>query len=135
MTATSDVAYRMNADWTEMIHLEGREFIASTREPTGPWLQKYVPADELRVTSPIAEAVREVRVFEMEHRVIRADGTVGWTFSRAIPVFDANGTVEGWFGAASDVTARKEAEQEQSRAAGCNGHLINPSTCRTWRSC
>ena len=41
----------------------------------------------------------------------RADGGVGWTFSRAIPVLDEQGRVIEWFGAASDVTGRKESEQ------------------------
>ena len=39
------------------------------------------------------------------------DGTLGWTFSRAIPVRDQKGNVVEWFGAASDITARKQAEQ------------------------
>ena len=49
-------------------------------------------------------------MFELEHRVIRADGSLGWTFSRAVPILTAQGRVEEWLGAASDITARKEAE-------------------------
>ena len=39
------------------------------------------------------------------------DGTEGWTFSRAIPLLDENGVIVEWFGAASDITARKRAEE------------------------
>ena len=46
----------------------------------------------------------------MEHRVRQVDGTLGWTFSRAVPQFDAQGEILEWFGAASDVTERKRAE-------------------------
>jgi PAS domain S-box-containing protein len=46
----------------------------------------------------------------LEHRVIRLDGTVGWTFSRAIPLLDEAGEIVKWFGAASDITDRVEAE-------------------------
>ena len=42
---------------------------------------------------------------------MRVDGSLGFTFSRAIPLFDANGAVVEWIGAASDVTARKQAEE------------------------
>jgi PAS domain-containing protein len=49
-------------------------------------------------------------VFELEHRVRRADGTLGWTLSRAVPLMDAAGAITEWIGAASDVTARKQAE-------------------------
>jgi signal transduction histidine kinase len=36
---------------------------------------------------------------------------VGWTISRAVPIQDAKGEIVEWFGAASDVTARKAAEE------------------------
>jgi light-regulated signal transduction histidine kinase (bacteriophytochrome) len=43
------------------------------------------------------------------------DGTWGWTFSRAIPLLDVNGKIVEWFGTASDVTKRKQAEAEIRR--------------------
>lgn len=58
----------------------------------------------------IAAAIGQKSSFELEHRVRRADGTVGWTYSRAIPVLDAGGDLTGWLGAASDMSARKLAE-------------------------
>ena len=59
----------------------------------------------------IQRAIATKSVFELEHRVRRIDGTLGWTLSRAVPLFDANGHITEWFGAASDVTARKNAEE------------------------
>ncbi len=116
VTATSDVVYRMNPDWTEMWQLDGRAFLADTAAPDRSWLDTCIPADERgRVGAAIAAAVREKRTFELEHRVRRADGTVGWTFSRAIPILDAAGNVVEWFGAASDVTDRKRAEEALDR--------------------
>src|ERR1039458_10573805 len=50
-------------------------------------------------------------IFELEHRVLRVDGTLGWTYSRAIPLQDANGEIVEWLGAASDITVRKQAEE------------------------
>jgi signal transduction histidine kinase/DNA-binding response OmpR family regulator len=112
-TASSDVVYRMSADWAEMHHLVGREFIADTLEPSRAWLGKYIhPDDQAKVTAAIEEAIRTKRVFELEHRVIRLDGTLGWTFSRAVPIFDEAGEIREWFGAARDVTERKEAEEK-----------------------
>jgi len=119
VSATSDVVYRMSADWTEMRHLRGREFIADTHEPSRSWLVKYIPRDDQpHVLEAIHAAIRSKGVFELEHRVVRVDGTVGWTFSRAIPLLDGDGEIVEWFGAASDVTARKQAEQERERLVG-----------------
>ena len=111
VSATSDVVYRMSADWTELRHLEGREFIADTHEPSRSWLVKYIPPeDQPHVLEAIHTAIRSKGVFELEHRVMRVDGTFGWAFSRAIPMLAGNGEIKEWFGAASDVTARKQAE-------------------------
>lgn len=116
ISASSDAVYRMNADWTEMRHLQGREFIADTHEPNRSWLEKYIhPDDHRRVTEAIREAIRTKGVFELEHQVLRIDGTLGWTFSRAIPLMDKDGIVVEWFGMASDVSARKEAQEERER--------------------
>jgi signal transduction histidine kinase/ActR/RegA family two-component response regulator len=43
--------------------------------------------------------------------MLRRYGSLGWTFSRAVPLTDANGVILEWFGAASDVTERKVAEE------------------------
>lgn len=109
---SSDVVYRMSADWSQMYHLEGRDFIEDTSSPQGGWLAKYIhPDDQARVTAAIAEAIRTKDTFQLEHRVIRVDGSLGWTFSRAIPLLDARGEIVEWFGTASDVTERHRAEE------------------------
>ena len=40
VTASSDVVYRMSADWSEMFHIRGRDFIADTEDPSRTWLEK-----------------------------------------------------------------------------------------------
>jgi signal transduction histidine kinase len=42
---------------------------------------------------------------------------MGWTYSRAVPLLDVNGEIVEWFGAATDVTARKEAEEKYRKLA------------------
>ncbi|MGC9994515.1 MAG: PAS domain S-box protein [Terriglobia bacterium] len=112
VTASSDVVYRMSPHWSEMRQLRGQNFIADTEAPNRNWLQKYIhPDDQSRVVTAINEAIRSKSVFELEHRVLRVDGSLGWTLSRAIPLQDANGEIVEWFGTATDVTERKRAEE------------------------
>lgn len=109
--ASSDVVYSMSPDWKEMRHLTGRDFITDTTEPNSSWLDHYIhPEDQERVLAAIQEAIRCKNTFELEHRVLRVDGTLGWTFSRAIPILERNGEIVEWLGAASDISARKHAE-------------------------
>ncbi|WP_419899229.1 PAS domain-containing protein [Roseomonas sp. USHLN139] len=111
ISASSDAVYRMSPDWRELRQLQGRAFIADTDSPNAAWLEKYLlPEDQPRVRAAIAAALRDGRAFELEHRVIRADGSTGWTLSRAVPVLDAAGAVIEWLGTASDITERKRAE-------------------------
>ncbi len=117
LTATADVIYTMNADWSEMRHLQGKEFVADTAEPSRDWLNKYIHPDEQpRVTAAIADAIRTRSIFELEHQVLRVDGSLGWTLSRAVPLLGPDGEVVEWFGAAADTTERKKAEQALRRS-------------------
>jgi PAS domain S-box-containing protein len=113
ITAGSNVVYRMNADWNEMRQLRGQNFIHDTEKPNRNWIQEYIhPDDQSHVKAVINEAIRTKSIFELEHRVLRVDGTLGWTYSRAVPLLDAKGEIVEWFGAASDITARKHAEAQ-----------------------
>lgn len=113
VAASSDVVYQMNADWTEMQPLDGRNLVASNEAPISGWMQKNLPASEHpRVQAAIDYAIAHKSLFELEHRVIASDGSIGWTHSRAVPILDDNGRILEWFGTASDVTRRKRAEEE-----------------------
>ncbi|HUR97201.1 MAG TPA: PAS domain S-box protein, partial [Pyrinomonadaceae bacterium] len=116
VTVGSSTIYRMSPDWREMFQLDGAGFVADTEGPTTDWIETYLPPDERpRVEEAIARAIRTKDVFELEHRVKRVDGTVGWTLSRAIPLLDDAGEIKEWFGVASDVTARVKADQSFTR--------------------
>ena len=117
VTASSDVVFRMNRDWTEMRQLVGREFIADTQEPSRNWLTTYLRTqDQPRMLAAIGEAILSKSVFELEHQILRVDGSLGWTHSRAVPILDAEGEIVEWFGTATDITGRKLAEERLSQA-------------------
>ena len=109
--ASSDSIYTMNPDWTQMRQLMGKSFLVNTDRASATWLETYIPSTEQAyVRQIIQQAIDSKSLFELEHRVIRADGNIGWTFSRAIPLLDEQGTIQEWIGAASDITVRKEAQ-------------------------
>lgn len=113
LIATSDVIYSMSADWQVMRELDGRGFLKDANEPTIDWKTNHVYPDDLeKVNSAIEEAIKEKKIFQLEHRVLRADRSPGWTFSRAVPILDDRGEILEWFGTATDITERKRAEEE-----------------------
>jgi PAS domain S-box-containing protein len=114
-TAGTSMVYRMSADWRLMIQLDGRNILADTPEPIEGWAERYIlPADRPSVWAAIEDAIRTRSLFTLEHRVRLADGSVGWVFSRAVPILGPDGEIVEWFGAGTDVTARREAEDRQA---------------------
>ena len=114
VTATSDVVYMLSPDWEIMYELDGRGFLKSTAEPITGWREQNVHPDHRgMVDAAIAKAIASKSMFELEHKVNRADGSMGWTISRAVPILDASGEIIEWFGAATDITVRKEVELEK----------------------
>lgn len=112
VTATSDVIYTLSPDWAVMHELDGRGFLKDAHEPVTDWKSRNIYPDDLgMVNAAINASIAGKKIFELEHRVIRADGTPGWTFSRAVPILDKKGEIIEWFGVASDITERKKAEE------------------------
>ena len=112
VTASADVVYRMSPDWREMRQLDGRNFVADAPEPTTNWLQDYIhPQDQARVLAAIDTAIANKSMFELEHRVMRVDGELGWTLSRSVPLLNEDGAVVEWFGTASDITETRRVQQ------------------------
>ena len=111
VSATSQVVFRMSPDGSEMLELQGGGFVADTVKPTRDWLGYIYPDDRKLVSDAVDEAVRTGIAVDLEHRGLRRDGTVAWMSSRAVPVRNAAGEVLEWFGASSDITDRKRADE------------------------
>lgn len=112
VTTSSDIIYSMNADWSVMQNLKGNDFIPDTDNPDQIWVKRYIPEEDWStVSAAIQNAIADKSIFELEHRVIRVDGSYGWTHSRAVPMLNDQGEITEWFGAATDITANKQAEE------------------------
>ena len=133
LTASVQITYRMSADWSEMLEMVGKGFLADTlRSET--WLEQHIPdAEQPRVKEAIENAIRSKRVFELEHRVRRVDGSIGWTISRAVPIIE-DGEIVEWFGAASDNTAEREAEDALKHSEERLHSLVEGLSQLVWRA-
>lgn len=117
LMASSDAVYRMSPDWNEMYDLKGKGFLADTEDTNPLWVENYIPEeDQPHLLGAIHEAIRSKSIFELEHRVIRLDGTVGWVLSRAVPVLNEQGEIMEWLGTARDMTERVRTQESQREA-------------------
>ena len=133
--ASSEVLYRMSADWSEMWQLSGGGFLSDAVSPQQDWMKKYIPADEqIRVRGAIEEAIRSKTLFKLEHRVCGKDGSTGWVLSRAVPLIDSDGRIIEWIGAASDITKRKLIEESLRESEVRSRGLIEAYALATWEA-
>src|SRR5262249_283406 len=77
-----------------------------------------LPEDRAVTREAVAGALRERRVYDVEHRIRHKDGSVRWIWSRGHGVFAPDGSlrfIEGWN---LDVTPSKQAEEGPRASEG-----------------
>jgi diguanylate cyclase (GGDEF)-like protein/PAS domain S-box-containing protein len=88
----------------------------SAPNPEGLWAFDH-PEDAARVRSEIDLAKREMREYDIDHRIVCADGTVRHVQERGYWIFAADGSPERSYGTVLDITERKNAQAEIEYAA------------------
>ncbi|MFO1431526.1 MAG: PAS domain-containing protein [Candidatus Competibacteraceae bacterium] len=74
------------------------------------------PDDVALLHQAFTTAMQSVSVYELEHRIVRPDGSVRWIYNRAYPYFDAEGTLVRYIGTTLDITERKHDEERLRRS-------------------
>lgn len=112
--ASSDMVYRTNHDWSEVDVVGGSELLGPHGSLTPDWLDVLIhPDDRASVAASIARARATHTTFSAEHRVRNNAGEWSWVSSRAVPIRPIGGEVTEWFGAATDITARRKHDEHQ----------------------
>jgi diguanylate cyclase (GGDEF)-like protein/PAS domain S-box-containing protein len=78
------------------------------------WLEVVHPDDQERVQS-LLQTLLQVGSKDLEYRILRPDGEVRWIHNRAYLAHDASGAVIRVDGIATDITERKQAEEEKQK--------------------
>jgi PAS domain S-box-containing protein len=103
-----------------------REFTGASREDGyGAGWRMIVHPEHSEVTARAWQhAVETGGLYEIEHLIRRHDGESRWLLSRAVPLLDAEGNIQRWFGTATDIHEQKLAES-QLRAARDAAEVAN----------
>jgi PAS domain S-box-containing protein len=91
------------------------EYRAARPEPSAAsdpplWLDSVHPDEAAAVAEAWRDAVASGEPLQVEHRMAMADGSWRWHLSRAI-AFEHRGGSRRWFGTATDIHDRKQAEE------------------------
>ena len=76
------------------------------------WIKALYPGDRKRIFKEWYQAVEENLPFQSEFRLQRPDGEISWVFAQAIAETGNNGEIIGYVGTLTDITERKQVEEQ-----------------------
>jgi PAS domain S-box-containing protein len=79
------------------------------------WADAAHPDDRARLLEAWRAAIASGKAVEAEARMRSADGQYRWLLFRNVPLHDPSGRVVKWYGQSTDITERKQAEEERER--------------------
>jgi len=99
---------------THTTYWSAEEFSIYGLDPEGPspayevMLAKCIhPHDMDLLNQTFGAALQNHSVYELEHRILKPDGSIRWVYDRAHPYFDLNGRLAKYVGATLDITETK----------------------------
>ncbi len=76
------------------------------------WIDQIVPGDRKRVAEAYDALMADAPTIDVEYQILRADGGTRWIRTRGFQVRDAEGTLIRLTGIVTDITSRKNSENE-----------------------
>ena len=71
------------------------------------WLDSVHPDERDRVVNAWRAAVKREDAYDIEYRIVRADGEIRWIRDKAFPIRNASGEIYRVVGVAQDITVNK----------------------------
>jgi PAS domain S-box-containing protein len=68
------------------------------------------PDDAALLHESFTKAMQSCSVYELDHRIVRPDGSVRWVYDLAYPYLDEQGKLLRYVGTTLDITSRKQSE-------------------------
>lgn len=96
----------VNERWCEISGLSLEESVGEG------WVKALHPSDRQRIFQQWYQAVSENLPFRSEFRLQRGDGEISWVFAQAIAETGNNGEIIGYVGTLTDITERKQVEEQ-----------------------
>ncbi|KAB7769384.1 hybrid sensor histidine kinase/response regulator [Xanthomonas maliensis] len=110
--ASTQSLFSASADWSVLRPELGESDDGAVAQADPQWQQQVHPDDRAQLQHAIATAIAAVTSLDVEYRVLDEHGQLGWRLLRAVPLRDTQGAIVEWFGAATDITDTRQAEQQ-----------------------
>ncbi len=131
--ATAQIVWQTNADgeviednpnWRAYTGQSKQEFLGRG------WINALHPDDQQRTTDIWARAVKSKRSYDTEYRIKSRSGEYGYFAVRGVPIIDKEENVSGWIGTCTDITEKKNYENQliQAEKHAAIGRMVGSVT-------
>jgi PAS domain S-box-containing protein len=110
------VATMTAAGSVEHVNQRILDYTGRTLEELKDWRPLVHPDDLAMVMSRWARSIETGNPYEVEHRILRADGVYRWFYVHGLPMLDTEGRVIRWYHLLTDIDERKRAEESLQRS-------------------
>ena len=102
----------------EVVNRQVLAYFGKTVEGLKEWStsNEVHPDDLPAVISAWMRSVETACVYDVDHRLLGADGEYRWFHARGLPLCDIEGRVLRWYVLLTDINARKQAEEALTKA-------------------
>ena len=131
--ATAQIVWQTNVDgevvednpnWRAYTGQNKQEFLGRG------WINALHPADKQRTAEIWARAVESKTSYDTEYRIKSHSGEYGYFAVRGVPIIDKDGNVSGWIGTCTDITEKKNYENQliQTEKHAAIGRMVGSVT-------
>jgi len=117
--ATTQIVWQTNADGVVVEDLPmWRAYTGQTEQELlgRGWINALHPADQQRTAEIWSHAVETKTPYDTEYRIRSHTGEYGYFGVRGVPTKDENGNISGWIGTCTDITEKKNVENQLVQA-------------------
>jgi PAS domain S-box-containing protein len=111
----------------ETVNNQVLTYFGKTTEELNGWSTSNAvhPDDIQGVLAAWTRSVETATVYDIDHRLLRADGEYRWFHARGLPLCDAEGRVIRWYVLLTDIHDRKQAEDALTKARAQLAHVAS----------
>jgi PAS domain S-box-containing protein len=115
----------MNPAFEHIFGIPAEEIIRSDHA----WLDILHQEDRDRTLASLEAFVRDQEDYDVEYRIVRADGALRWIWARGFPIRNEKGEIYRTAGIAQDITERKHMEEALRKRTDELGERVKELNC------
>ena len=116
----------------ETVNRQVTDYTGKTSGEMKDWLPTLHPDDRMNTSACWRRSVETGAPYDVEERILRADGVYRWFHARGLPLRDDHGNIVRWYVVLTDIEDRKQAQQALKAREGELNLIVEAIPALIW---